>query len=103
MNGAEILKAMDAGSTLHSSRFGFWLKSPVDARCTNVHNGAARSLVRRGMVKKLGGRWVAIDDIHRNILERMNYMYRKIDGSMSWPNSHEGDLLKMVHLLMYKQ
>ena len=58
MTGIEILKAMDAGSTLHSSRFGFWLISPMDARCTNVHNGAAKSLVRRKIIIKSEGKWV---------------------------------------------
>ena len=53
MTGPEILKAMDNGSTLHGSWFGFWLMNPIDARCTNVHNGAAKSLVRRGLVKRV--------------------------------------------------
>ena len=53
MTGPEILKAMDNGSTLHGSWFGFWLMNPIDARCTNVHNGAAKSLVRRGLVRRV--------------------------------------------------
>lgn len=53
MTGPEILKAMDNGSTLHGGRFGFWLMSPIDARCTNVHNGAARSLARRGIIRRV--------------------------------------------------
>ena len=59
MTGSEILKAMDAGSTLHSSMFGFWLINPIDAQCTNVHNGAAKSLARRKIIIKAGeGQWV---------------------------------------------
>jgi hypothetical protein len=53
MTGEQILKAMDNGFTLHGGRFGFWLMSPIDARCTNVHNGAARSLVRRGIIRRV--------------------------------------------------
>ena len=54
MTGTEILKAMDEGFALHGSRFGFWFMSPIDARCKNVHNGAAKALVRKGLVKKAG-------------------------------------------------
>jgi hypothetical protein len=53
MTGQEILKAMDNGSTLHGGRFGFWLMDVFNSRCTNVHNGAARSLARRGLIKKV--------------------------------------------------
>jgi hypothetical protein len=59
MRGQDILKAMNAGSTLYSSGFGFWLISPIDARCTNVHNGAAKSLARRKIIiKKSTEQWV---------------------------------------------
>ena len=53
MTGPEILKAMDNGSTLHGGRFGFWLMDVFNSRCTNVHNGAAKSLVRRGLVRRV--------------------------------------------------
>lgn len=50
---------MDSGSTLYSSHFGFWLINPIDARCTNVHNGAAKALVRRKLIKKINGdQWI---------------------------------------------
>jgi len=59
MTGPEILKAMEQGSTLHSSMFGFWLINPIDARCTNVHNGAAKSLARRKLIQKIkDGQWI---------------------------------------------
>ena len=54
MTGPEILKAMDKGSTLHGGLFGFWLMDVFNSRCTNVHNGAAKSLVRRKLVRKVG-------------------------------------------------
>jgi len=53
MTGPEILKAMDNGSTLHGGRFGFWLMDVFNSRCTNVHNGAAKSLVRRRLVRRV--------------------------------------------------
>ena len=53
MKGNEILKAMDNGFTLHGWRFGFWIMNPIDARCTNVHNGAARSLVKKRLIKRI--------------------------------------------------
>jgi hypothetical protein len=52
MTGDQIVKAMQAGFTLHSSRFGFWLINPLDAQCTNVHNGAAKALARRKRIKR---------------------------------------------------
>ena len=54
MTGAEILKKMDEGHALHGGRFGFWFMSPIDARCKNVHNGAARALLKKGLIKKVG-------------------------------------------------
>lgn len=58
MTGPEILKALDQGFTLHSSLFGFWLISPLDARCTNVHNEAAKALARKKLIQKKGDQWV---------------------------------------------
>jgi len=52
MNGQEILQAMKEGHTLHGSRFGFYILNPIDSRCTNVHNGAAKSLVRRKLISR---------------------------------------------------
>ena len=34
------------------------------------------------------------------ILDRMKYHYFKTDGTYEWPNSAEGDLLKMVYGLL---
>jgi hypothetical protein len=59
MTGTEILKAMDQGCTLHSSMFGFWLINPIDSRCTNVHNGAAKSLARKKLIQKVkDSQWI---------------------------------------------
>lgn len=59
MTQQDILSAIDKGSTLHSGLFGFWLMNPIDARCTNVHNGAAKALVRRKLIKKIGdAQWI---------------------------------------------
>jgi hypothetical protein len=92
---------MDNGSTLHGGRFGFWLISPVFNHCTNVHNGAAQSLIRKRLIKKsVDDQWVKSrtpNELRREILDRMNHFYRQVDGSMKFPNSCEGDLLKMAH------
>lgn len=104
MTGAEVLRAMDNGSTLHSGVFGFWLMSPVDARCTNVHNGVAKSLVRKKLITKSGDQWLrerTPDELRREILDRMNHFYRQTDGSMKFPNSCEGDLLKMAYKFLH--
>lgn len=33
----------------------------------------------------------------QEVLDRMNHYYLQMDGSMDFPNSREGDLLKMVY------
>jgi len=33
----------------------------------------------------------------QEILDRINYFYRQVDGTHAWPNSAEGDILKMVY------
>ena len=58
MKSAEILNYMDRGFTLHSGLFGFWLIRPMDSRCINVHNGAAKSLVRKRLIRKQGTEYV---------------------------------------------
>ena len=59
MTGHDILAAMDKGSTLYNSLFGWFLINPIDARCTNVHNGAAKALVRRRRIRKISAeQWV---------------------------------------------
>tara|TARA_R110000824_G_scaffold56121_1_gene153921 strand:- start:57 stop:440 length:384 start_codon:yes stop_codon:yes gene_type:complete len=55
VTGEDVLKAMEGGSTLHSSMFGFWLMSPIDSRCINVHHGAAKSLVRKRVIRRISG------------------------------------------------
>ena len=36
----------------------------------------------------------------KEIQARMTYFYAQTDGTMNFPNSAEGDLLKMVHTLL---
>lgn len=106
MTGKRVLELMDAGFTLHSGLFGFWLINPLDARCTNVHNNAGQSLVRRGLIRRDGGdRWVkdrTPAELRTEIVNRMDYFFRQIDGSMAFSDSAEGDLLKMVHKYFQK-
>ena len=52
MTGSEILAKMSEGFALHSSVCGFWLMSPIDARCSNVHHGAAKALIRSGRIHR---------------------------------------------------
>lgn len=59
MNSTEILKRLKSGCTLHGSIFGFFIQSPIDSRCTNVHGGAAKSLLRRKLVVRVGDHWEA--------------------------------------------
>lgn len=35
--------------------------------------------------------------LKQEIIDRMNHFYLQTDGSMKFPNSCEGDLLKLVH------
>ena len=39
-------------------------------------------------------------DLAKEIQARMTHFYAQTDGSMNFPNSAEGDLLKMVHALL---
>jgi hypothetical protein len=39
-------------------------------------------------------------DLAKEIQARMTYFYTQTDGTMNFPNSAEGDLLKMVHTLL---
>jgi hypothetical protein len=39
-------------------------------------------------------------DLKGEILDRMNHFYLQTDGTYKWPNSAEGDLLKMAHKLI---
>lgn len=104
MNATEVLQKMDEGWNLYSSFLGFWLFFPKDQSSRNVHHGAAKSLVRRKLIMKAGeGQWVkvpTVEDQKKEILDRINYFYRKIDGTFVFPNSAEGDLLKLVHRLL---
>lgn len=36
-------------------------------------------------------------NLKQEILDRMKHFYGQTDGSFKWPNSAEGDLLRMVH------
>ena len=37
------------------------------------------------------------DWLKQEIEDRLSYFYKQIDGSYNFPNSAEGDILKMVH------
>ena len=47
-------------------------------------------------------RWVdwPKDELARELRTRMWHHYAKTDGTMCFPNSAEGDMLKMVHVLL---
>lgn len=55
MTGPEILAKMSEGFTLHSCRFGWFMMNPIDAYTFNIHNGAAKSLVRSGRIQRCKG------------------------------------------------
>lgn len=101
MTGKRVLELMDTGHTLHSGVFGFWLINPLDSRCTNVNVNASKALIRRKLIRRdEGDRWVrerTAGELRTEIANRMDYFFRRIDGSMAFPNSAEGDILKMVH------
>ena len=40
------------------------------------------------------------EELKREILARIKYQYFKIDMTYNFPNSYEGDVLKMVHKLL---
>jgi len=52
----------------------------------------------------MGAGWDAwsANDILREIDNRMTYFYYQIDGSYNFPNSKEGDLLKMIKVYIEK-
>ena len=39
-------------------------------------------------------------DLSSELIDGMNYFYKQVDGSMSFPNNAEGDLLKMAYSLL---
>ena len=43
--------------------------------------------------------WSAAD-LEREIKSRMTYFYEQADGTMAFPDSAEGDLLKIVHAFL---
>jgi len=47
-------------------------------------------------------RWIdwPKDELTQEIRDRMQYFYGQTDGTMQFPRSAEGDLLKMVHVLL---
>ena len=57
MKGREIINLMERGFELGSGPFGFWIINPTDSRCTNVHNGAAKALVRKKLIVRVAGKW----------------------------------------------
>ena len=36
-------------------------------------------------------------DLNREVINRICYMYQNIDGSIDFPNSYDGDVLKIAH------
>lgn len=40
---------------------------------------------------------MTIKDLRQEILDRMTHFYKQTDGTYKWPNSAEGDLLKMTY------
>jgi len=60
MTGKEVITAMSEGFTLHSSFIGFWLISPHDSRCINLHNGVAKSIIRKRLIRydKKSDSWI---------------------------------------------
>lgn len=46
-----------------------------------------------------GSRWTK-PELEREIKDRMAHFYGQTDGSMSFPNTAEGDLLKLVYRLL---
>ena len=43
------------------------------------------------------------EDLKREILDRMRYFYLLTNGNMRWPSNAEGDILKMVYILLNKE
>ncbi len=90
MTGPEILRAMENGSTLYSGRFGFWLMDVFNTRCTNVHHGAAKSLVRRKLIERVNDdQWCLPSESQRKAAESAD---EKPDGqaenvNMEAPNA----------------
>ena len=41
----------------------------------------------------------AEEKMAKNIIERVQYMYLKTDGTIEFPNSYDGDLLKLSYKL----
>lgn len=37
------------------------------------------------------------EELLKEIYDRLNYFYRRTDGTMNFPNSAEGDILKIVY------
>ena len=59
--------------------------------------GAAKALVRKKKIVKFGERWIKTERSRQEILDRMNAYWLRTDGTMAWPNSCEGDLLKLTY------
>jgi hypothetical protein len=43
------------------------------------------------------------EDLLKEVIDRLHYFYLQTDGSMKYPNSAEGDILKLVYKLLVKQ
>lgn len=42
-------------------------------------------------------------NIFKEIEDRFNHFYKQADGSFKWPNSAEGDILKLVYKLIQEE
>jgi len=39
-------------------------------------------------------------ELKKELLDRLKYFYLQLDGSMNFPNSAEGDILKMTYKML---
>lgn len=42
-------------------------------------------------------------NLEKEIKDRLNYFYKRVDGTMTFPNSAEGDILKLVYKYIYEK
>lgn len=44
-----------------------------------------------------------LEQHQQELLNRINYQYLQLDGTYKYPNSQEGDFIKMVHAYLLKE
>ena len=47
-----VVELLKQGHTLHCGYFGMWTANPIDARCSDVNQHTARSLVARNLIER---------------------------------------------------